>query len=225
MTAGTAARCDDAAAPVRLAATVLCVIAVVGLVGEWLGLYRGLLRQLIGAASTAYLLLAAAGRPDSRRYHRALLVALGFCWLGDILGPRHFLTGVVMFLCAHLAFLGAFVAAGLDRRRLLPGLAGAAALTGVIAWWILPRAPADQRPLLWAYSAVLAAMLGVAAGTRAGGPRGLLPLAAALFYVSDLCLAQTAFLRGSVAWTYTGYPLYYAACLLFAWSAAPGPRP
>lgn len=224
MTAGSGPQSGAAAARVRLAATVLCALAVAGLVGEWIGLYRGLLRQLLGAASTAYLLLAVAGEPESRRYHRALLVALGFCWLGDILGPRHFPTGVVMFLLAHLAFVGAFALAGLDRRRLVPSLAGAAALTGVIAWWILPRAPADQRPLLWAYSAVLAGMLGVAGGTKGGGPQGLLPLAAALFYVSDLCLAQTAFLRGGVAWTYTGYPLYYTACLLFAWSAAPGPR-
>lgn len=222
MTADSRAWSGDAATRVRLAATVLCALAVAGLVGEWLGFYRGLLRQLIGAASTAYLLLAAAGQPESRRYHRALLAALGFCWLGDILGPRHFLAGVVMFLLAHLAFVAAFAAAGFDRRRLVPSLAGAAVLTGVIAWWILPRAPADQRPLLWAYSAVLATMLGVAGGTKGGGPRGLVPLAAVLFYVSDLCLAQTAFLRGGVVWTYTGYPLYYAACLIFAWSAAPG---
>ena len=43
-------------------------------------------------------------------------------------------------------------------------------------------------------------------------------IAAVAFFVADLCLAQTAFYRGGVGWTFTGYPLYYTACLLFAWS-------
>jgi hypothetical protein len=66
-------------------------------------------------------------------------------------------------------------------------------------------------------------MLGVAGGTLGAGSRGLVPLAAVLFFVSDLCLAQTAFLGGGVAWTFTGYPIYYAACLLFAWSVTERP--
>jgi uncharacterized membrane protein YhhN len=208
---------------VRLAASGLCALAVAGMVAEWILRDRGVLRQLIGAASTAYLFVALAGGTERRGYQRGVVIALSFCWLGDIIGPKHFLTGVVMFLLAHLAFVGAFVAAGLHRRRLLGSLLIAGVIGGVVAWLILPRVPEAQRPLIWIYSAVLTAMLGVAGGTLGAGSRGLVPLAAVLFFVSDLCLAQTAFLGGGVTWTFTGYPIYYAACLLFAWSVTERP--
>ena len=209
---------DDPGRRVRLAATALCVLAVAGMVAEWLLRDRGLLRQLIGAASTAYLMVALAGRTERRSYQHGIVIALGFCWLGDILGPKHFLTGVVMFLVAHLAFVIAFVASSLHRRRLALSLAVAVILGGGLALAIVPRVPESQRPFIWAYSAVLTAMLGVAGGTFGAGSRGLVPLAAVLFFFSDLCLAQTAFLGGGTTWTFTGYPIYYAACLLFAWS-------
>lgn len=215
---------NDASRCVRLAATVLCALAVAGMVAEWLLRDRGVLRQLIGAASTAYLMVALAGPTNRRRYQQWILVALCFCWLGDIIGPKHFLTGVVMFLLAHLAFVGAFVVAGLHRRRLIASLIVATVIGGVVAWLILPRVPEAQRPFIWAYSAVLTAMLGVAGGTLGAGSRGLIPLAAVLFFVSDLCLAQTAFLGGGVVWTFSGYPIYYTACLLFAWSVNERPR-
>ena len=103
-------------------------------------------------------------------------------------------------------------------RQLIGSLLVAAAIGGALALTIVPRVPEAQRPFLWAYSVVLTAMLGVAGGTLGVGSRGLVPLAAGLFFGSDLCLAQTAFLRGGTGWTLAGYPIYYAACLLFAWS-------
>lgn len=209
---------DDPAARVRVAATILCAAAVAGMEVEWLLRDRSVLRQLFGAASTCFLLVALAGdsRPPGPR--RWMVLALGFCWLGDILGPAHFLTGVAMFFVAHLAFLGAFLTAGLSWARLRWTLGGAVLLGGIATALILPRVPAEQRPFLLAYSVVLMAMLGVAGGATRGGLRRLVPLAAGLFFVSDLCLAQTAFLRGGLAWTCLGYPMYYTACLLFAWS-------
>jgi len=42
------------------------------------------------------------------------------------------------------------------------------------------------------------------------------------FYVSDMFLAQTAFLGGGPLNTVLGYPIYYAACLLFACSILTG---
>ncbi|MBI5689604.1 MAG: lysoplasmalogenase [Verrucomicrobia bacterium] len=220
MTTDSHSRPADPAARVRLAATLLCVVAVAGMVGEWLQLYRGLLRQLIGAASTCYLLIALAGRTTRPRYQGWMVTALGFCWLGDMLGPRHFLTGVVMFFLAHVGLIGAFIAGGIQRRNLRVSLAVIALLGGAAAWLIVPHVPIAQRPFILVYSVALIAMLGVAGGTIGVGAQRLIPIAALAFFVSDLCLAQTAFFRGSVAWTYSGYPLYYAACLLFAWSVS-----
>lgn len=207
-------------AHVRLVGTAVCLLAVAGMIAEWVLRDRGVLRQLLGAASTAFVLVAVAGQTERRTYRRWIVVALGFCWLGDILGPKSFLTGVAMFLLAHLAFVVAFAAAGLNRRRLLGSMLAVAVIGGASTLWILPRVPESQRPYIWIYSIVLTAMLGVAGGTWGAGSRGLVPLAAALFFVSDLCLAQTAFLGGGSAWTMAGYPVYYAACLLFAWSVS-----
>lgn len=215
---------DDAGRRVRLAGTLLCLLAVAGMVAEWILHDRGVLRQLIGAGSTAYLMVAFAGRTDRWRYQRWIVVALGFCWLGDLIGPKSFLTGVVLFFVAHLAFVGAFVAAGLHRRRLIASLAGAALIGGALALAIVPQVHVAQRPFIWAYSVVLTTMLGVAGGTLDEGSRGLVPLAAVLFYISDLFLAQTAFFGGGVVWTYYGYPIYYTACLLFAWSVNERPQ-
>ena len=215
---------NDAGRCVRVAATGLCALAVAGMIAEWLLRDRGVLRQLTGAASTAYLMVALAGRTDRHRYQRWIVVALGFCWLGDIIGPKHFLTGVVMFFVAHLAFVAAFVAGGLHRRRLIVSLAAAAIVGGASTLLIVPHVHAAQRPFIWTYSVVLTAMLGVAGGTLGAGSRGLVPLAAVLFFISDVYLAQTAFFGRGVVWTYMGYPIYYTACLLFAWSVNERPK-
>lgn len=213
----------DPAQRVRLAATVLCAVAVAGMIVEWVLRDSGVLRQLIGAASTAYVMVAVAARGDRRDYKKWVVGGLGLCWLGDMIGPKHFLAGVVMFLLAHCALIIAFAVAGLNRQRLLGSLIGAAAIGSVVAWAIVPRVPEAQRPFIWAYSAILTLMLGFAGGTLGVGSRGLVPLAAVLFYVSDLCLAQTAFVGGGVGWTIVGYPTYYTACVLFAWSINEGP--
>lgn len=217
MSAGSPAIADPARR-LRIAATCLCALAVAGMVVEWVLRDRGMLRQLIGAASTAYLFVALAARSGRRDYHAWVVVGLSFCWLGDMIGPKHFLTGVIMFLLAHGAFIAAFAKAGLNRRWLGGSLIGAAAIGSAVAWAIVPRVPEAQRPFIWVYSAILALMLGFAGGTWRVGSRGWVPVAAVLFYVSDLCLAQTAFLGGGVGWTIVGYPIYYTACLLFAWS-------
>jgi len=199
--------------------TAVAVLAVVGMVHSWLtedGTYR---RAFIVTASISYLLVAVGAGALQSNYGRLVLGALGFCFLGDIFGPGNFLLGVVMFLLAHLLFVPAFIVRGVSRRALTVSLAASALLTTAVTIYLGSQIPPDERLLIYAYAAVIALMLGVAGGTLGTGSRGLVPLAALVFYISDLFLAQTAFLGGGRIWTVTGYPLYYTACVLFAWSA------
>lgn len=205
---------------VRVWATVVCVAAVGGMVTEWVTGDRTVLRGLIYMASTAYVVVAIAG-PAVVPAHKWLTVAaLLFCWLGDVLGPGNFLLGVVMFLVAHLALVPTFVVKGIYPRGLAAGCLAALVFGVAVVAWVGPHVPDEQQPLIYGYSAVISLMLGVALGTWRCGSRWMIPVAAVAFYVSDLCLAQTAFLGRGIAFTLIGYPLYYGACLLFAWSVS-----
>jgi len=198
--------------------TAVAAVAVAGMVYSWLmedGTYR---RAFIVTASISYLLVAVGAGALQSNYGRLVLGALGFCFLGDIFGPGNFLLGVVMFLLAHLLFVPAFIVRGVSRRALPVSLAASAILTTIVTLFLSAQIPSDERVLIYAYAAVIALMLGVAGGTLGAGSRGLIPFAALIFYISDFFLAQTAFLGGGRIWTVTGYPLYYTACVLFAWT-------
>ena len=199
--------------------TAVAALAVAGMVYTWLaedGAYR---RFFIVTASVSYLLVALGAGALQTHYGRLALGALVFCWLGDILGPGNFLLGVVMFLLAHLLFIPAFVIRGVSSRALIISLVLSGILTAAITIYLGAQIPPGERVFIYAYSVVIALMLGFAGGTLGAGSRGLIPLAALIFYISDLFLAQTAFLDGGRIWTVTGYPMYYTACVLFAWTA------
>lgn len=204
---------------VPVLATGICVVLVAVLVWGWLvgGLaeYR---RTFLGLASTAYLLVAAGLGAHQTRYGRLVFVALFFCWLGDVLGPDHFLLGASMFLVAHLFFVPAFIMQSRSANAIVGAIIFGLGATGVVLYGLWPRIDDNAQPLMAAYGGVIAIMLGAAWATVGRHGRVLVPVGATTFYVSDLCLAQTAFLDGGRIWTVTGYPLYYTACLLLAWS-------
>src|SRR5688572_18694727 len=65
------------------------------------------------AASTSFIVLAIINGATETAYGGAILVALIFSWLGDVLllsrQSMFLLTGIVSFLVAHIAFCAAFV--------------------------------------------------------------------------------------------------------------------
>ena len=199
-------------APPAIFFTVLTAICVVlALFGrDWgLGLER---YPLLVSASTGFLLVALLAGASRDAYGRFNLAALGFCWLGDVLGPYNFALGAGMFLLAHLVFVAAFVARGLNWRRCLRSTL-LIVPSGAILYWLLPQVEASMWGLVIAYTIVITVML-----IAAGGTTRLIFTAAVVFYVSDIFVARWRFVDQDGSNAYICYPLYYTACLLFALS-------
>lgn len=173
-------------------------------------------------ASSAFVAAAWAGGAWVGPNGRMMLVALALSWVGDVLLLGHerrpFLAGIFAFLLAHVAFAVAFVA--LDPDLVVTAVAAVPLLgLGAVVYRVLaPRAGSLARPVA-AYIGAIIAMVALAFGAAATTSRWDLPLAATLFFVSDLCVARDRFV--SPAWEnrLLGLPLYYGAQMVFAVAA------
>ncbi|MFP4250506.1 MAG: lysoplasmalogenase, partial [Armatimonadota bacterium] len=192
----------------------------------WLSVVAMLLRDPLGiggparpwliAASTGFVFVRVIGGGLGTTPGRLLLAGLIACWFGDYLGPVNFIGSVVAFGLAHLAFMGAFIAIGIDRARLPMPAAVTIAVGVAVGWWLLPQVPADQRAMIVGYMLVISAMVVTAWGMREHPARGILIAGAVIFYVSDIFVARWRFVSPGPENAWLCYPLYYAACLLFA---------
>jgi uncharacterized membrane protein YhhN len=177
-----------------------------------------------GAASSGFIAIALLVGATDSSYGRWVLVALCLGWVGDVAlvsSQRNwFLTGLGAFLLSHVAYVGAFAAAG--PRWVPAAIAGAAlALPAVfIVRWLWPSLPPDMRPPVLAYVAVISVMVAAAVGAATGrGPVIVVPAAVA-FYLSDLSVARDRFVAPSFINRLWGLPLYYAAQVAFAFSVS-----
>jgi uncharacterized membrane protein YhhN len=213
--------------PIRRSTPVLILLAAgvaLAVFGALLTMHlgrSGLSRILLMLGSTGFLAIALIRGGVRHPYGRLITAGLFFCWLGDFLGPVNFDVGVAAFLVAHLAFIRAFWRHGLNRSRILPCLAGVAVVSALILSWLLPYVLSSSRGLVVGYTAAISLMLGLAVATRPGPARRWIVSAAPIFYVSDLIVARWAFVGGGTSNAYFCYPLYYAACVLFAVSIQP----
>lgn len=176
-------------------------------------------------ASSAFLGVAITSGALESRYGTLILTALVLSWLGDLLLIPHgrgvaFKTGVLSFLLAHVMYLGAFIGLGFDARA----LAAATMAVAVAAALVVPRLrdsiPHDLQAAVFAYIAVISAMLAAAAGASAAAGLPALFVGALLFYVSDLCVARERFLTTTFANQLVGLPLYYAGQVVLAATCA-----
>lgn len=176
-----------------------------------------------GAHDPVYTLLIAGG----------LLLSLA----GDVLlipqnNNRAFVAGLVAFLLAHVAYIGAMVylqaTLGLPRNRGGEVFAGIllALLGGVVYAYLKPGLGAMRRPVL-AYVIVISVMVHRAAAVALayGEPSiqpALLVIGATLFYLSDAILAVNKFRLGGQMPHYRLWNLstYYTGQLFLALSAA-----
>jgi uncharacterized membrane protein YhhN len=203
---------------------VTAVAVVVLLVAELRG-WKRFAGVAKGVASAAFVGAALVESAVQTTYGRVLLVAFAFSWLGDLLllssEQKAFLAGLGSFLLAHVAFAVAFLVWGVDRKAIVVAAAVLAVVAVFLGRWLLPHVSAGMKVPVIAYMTALCTMVALAAGAAWSSPesRFLLPAAIA-FFISDISVARGQFVSPGLSNQVWGLPLYYAAQLAFAASAA-----
>lgn len=199
-----------------------CVVAVgLLLAAERLGwrLARAALKLL---ASSCFVALAAVLGAAQSAYGQWLLAALVLGWLGDalLLSDRSawFMAGLLAFLGSHVAFGVAFLAGGASTTAMAVALVPALAV-GVAVWrWLGPRLQGVFRVAVPVYVTAILLMCCAAAGHAAASGRIIVLAGAVLFAVSDLAVARERFVSRGFANKLWGWPTYFAAQLMLAWT-------
>ena len=194
----------------------LALIVLAGLagLGDWIAVARRMFRlEYLLKPLTLVLLIAAAATADLGEPKPWVIAALVFALVGDVglllsaertdgVPDLPFLLGLSAFMVAHLCYLGAFVAYGLNG---LDVLAGVLVVGGACVLALPPVLRGTRRAggaqlasIVAAYAALLGAMAVLGVGT------GSIPTAigVSLFLGSDIVLAWhrfvTRLLRGPV---------------------------
>lgn len=204
---------------------LVCVVAVVGLLAAEKSGSRPGVWLTKPVAAGAYVWSAVSWGALETSYGRWLLVALVLCLWGDVLLiPKSrrmwFRAGIIAFLAGHLAYIVAFLHLPIGLTGLVAGNLAAAALAWAVVTWLGPRLPGGFRRLVMIYIAVICFMLVAAFATADGSGRWAIALGGSLFALSDISVARDRFVaKGFVnrAW---GLPLYFAAQLILASTAA-----
>lgn len=200
-------------------AGMMAVAVAVLLVGERRG-RRALVLVAKPLASACFVLLAWSRWHAGDRYGAWVLLALVLSLAGDVLliFPRAFLAGLVSFLLAHVAYIGAFHVLVPARAWPLQWATPVVAASVLAASWLWPHLGSMRVPVL-VYVTVITVMVWGAAGSLAGGKGSALALAGAvLFYLSDLSVARDRFVARAFVNRAWGLPAYYLGQLLLALS-------
>lgn len=206
-----------------IAATILCAVFVaLHIASEHQG------QKILGAlskilASASFLGVAWFVSAGASVYAKIVLGALALCAVGDVLllsrATPAFLGGLVSFLLGHVALGGAFATLGLARGWMPAALLVLGAAGALVLRWLIPHVERPMKAPVLAYCAAISAMVALAVGAYGKGAPWIVPLGAALFYLSDLSVARDRFVKPGFVNRLWGLPVYYASTLLLAWSA------
>lgn len=172
------------------------------------------------------LALIDAQGTDALGYRIALVVALGFCLLGDVAlmfhGNRWFAAGLGAFLIAHFVFALAFWKdTPADFHMALPGWWPLLLLYGLtLAAVLLPRT-GKLAPAVVLYCLALMAMVLTVAARFEGlhtGAAQLTMIGALLFVMSDSVLAVCKFIRPFALGQAAILSTYYLALWCMVWA-------
>lgn len=149
----------------------------------------------------------------------SILLTLGFAlsFTGDILliktsDKQLFLSGLLAFLLAHLAYSWAFIDAGIKRYDLMiTAVVVMAAMIGCYVW-LFRHLKGLMKTAVPAYLAAIGLMLITAMVTR-HPMQQLIVTGAVLFALSDLFVARQRFVSPGFNNRLIGLPLYYAGQL------------
>jgi uncharacterized membrane protein YhhN len=175
-------------------------------------------------ASSAFVGVAIVSGAWQTAFGRLLLLGLLLSWCGDMFlvgtSETAFLSGLVAFLLAHVAYIAAFSVHGINRRWLLLAAVPVLSLAVAVAHWLDPHvAPYLAMPVR-AYIVVISIMVVMAFGTRGAGGSTLILGGALLFFVSDLSVAAWRLVQTDFPTYVWGLPFYYCGQLCLALSVS-----
>jgi uncharacterized membrane protein YhhN len=200
-----------------------CVVLVTGLLLDQTSIAAA--AKLL--ASTAFIATAIAAGAFASRYGAVILTGLVLSWFGDAFlisnSERWFLAGLVSFLCAHVAYVTAFVGVGVDRNWTLGAAVPIMVVAMLVLLWLVPHVPASMMWPVRIYTAVISLMVITAFGTLGAGASPLIVAGACLFFISDLSVAAMRFTDPLFPTYVLGLPLYYSGQLCFALSVSMAP--
>jgi uncharacterized membrane protein YhhN len=198
-----------------------CVAAL--LVADRWGSAAGRVLFKLGASSCFVAVALVLDAPASG-YGQAIVAALLLGWVGDAAllsrRPAAFMAGLGAFLLSHAAYAAAFVGSGVALPALAVGLLPAALVGWAVLRWLLPHVPAGMRWPVLAYVVVILVMCVAAAGHAAASGQWVVLAGAVSFTASDLSVARDRFVQPAFVNRLWGWPTYFAAQLLLAWSVA-----
>jgi uncharacterized membrane protein YhhN len=202
--------------------TLACLAAVAALlVADRLGSVPSRVVAKL-AASTGFVCVAVSLGAMESGYGRWVLAALVLGWLGDALllgrAPWAFLGGLGAFLLSHALFAAAFAQGALALGAM--GIASAVAILfgAAVLRWVLPHTPADFKLPVVAYLIVILGMNIAAAGHAVAQAHWAVLLGAVSFTASDLAVARDRFVCEAYVNRLWGWPAYFVAQLVLAWS-------
>lgn len=175
-------------------------------------------------ASTAFIAIAIRSGAWESTYGRLILLGLVLSWFGDmfLVGESQvaFLSGLVAFLLAHVAYVGAFVRHGYHRGWVWSAALPVTAVAIGVFVWLVPYTPPELMIPVRAYITVISLMVIFAIGTRGRGGSLLIVIGALLFFLSDLSVAALRLVQTDYPTYLLGLPLYYAGQVCLALSAS-----
>lgn len=176
------------------------------------------------AASTSFVAISLINGAATTPYGRAVLAALIFSWLGDVLllsrESVFFLAGMAAFFAAHVAFSAAFALKPVSITALAAGLAVTGLFGAVILRWLWPFLRGPYRFAVPLYLAAIMIMVSLAVAASASALPPIVAIGAIAFALSDVSVARDRFIERDVVNKAWGLPLYYFAQVIFAISVA-----
>jgi len=175
-------------------------------------------------ASSAFVTIAIRAGAWESTYGRLILLGLVLSWFGDmfLVGESQvaFLSGLVAFLLAHVAYVSAFVRHGYHRGWVWAAVLPITAVAIAVFVWLEPHTPAEMMIPVKAYVAVISLMVIFAIGTQGKGGSRLIVTGAVLFFLSDLSVAALRLVQTESPTYALGLPLYYAGQVCLALSSS-----
>ncbi len=200
--------------------TAVCVAVMLGALGAGKLKLMAVAKML---ASCGFLAMAVAGGALQYSFGWAVLTGLFFSWWGDLFllsyKDKIFLAGLVVFFLAHVAYVAAFAVHGVNWPTVAVGAMIMVVPFALVAWWLRGRL-GEMRVPVYAYMVVISMMVAFSLGAWEAGGTFWMPVAAVLFYVSDLFVAREKFAVPGVVNRYIGLPLYYGGQVVFAYTVA-----